>query len=347
MQFKNFIGIDVSKLQLDLSLIIANQESTYLGNCSNVALKVESFLKKLLKTKKLTKEETLICAEFTGIYSKPLEVAASKLGIGLWMENPRTIKLSVGFNRGKSDSVDSSRIADYSKRFADRVRLHQLKSVNHVELETLSHARESLIQVQNQLAVQIKEAEKFDPKKAEILKQSYSVILDSTKLKLKEVNKQIDIKIKENEQVKRSIELITSIPGIGRETALSMVLITRNFTIFENAGQMACFAGVAPFIHESGTSIKGRTRISPYARKDLKKLLHMAALCTIRYNEDLKKYFVRKVKEGKNKMSVINALRNKLIQRIFAVIKRGTPYTQEYCRGFSVSTENLNLVVAS
>ncbi len=341
MQYKNFIGIDVSKLQLDLSLIITEQECSYLGKCKNEVPSIEAYLKKLIKSKKLVHSETLICAEYTGIYSKPLEVATSKLGLPLWMENPRTIKLSAGFTRGKSDPVDSSRIADYSKRFSDRVRLHQLKSANHVELETLSHARESLIQVQNQLATQIKEAEKFDPKKAEVLEQSFRTILESTKQKLKEVNKQINLKIKENEEVNKSIELITSIQGIGRETALAMVLVTRNFTIFENAGQMACFAGVAPFVHESGTSVKGKTRISPFARKDLKKLLHMAALCAMRYNEDLKAYFIRKIKEGKNKMSVINALRNKLVERIFAVIKRGTPYLQEYKGKFSVSPENL------
>ena len=84
---------------------------------------------------------------------------------------------------------------------------------------------------------------------------------------------------------------------------------------------MACYAGVVPFSNESGT-IKKRDRISPMANKTLKKLLHLAAMNAVRYNQELKEYYIRKVAEGKNKMSVLNAVRNKLVHRIYAVVKK-------------------------
>jgi transposase len=345
MQYYNFIGIDVSKLHLDLCLIYSDHQAVLQGKCKNDDKSIESYLVKLLRSKKLAISQTLVCAEYTGIYSKPLERVALKMGLNLWIENPRTIKLSIGFTRGKSDSIDSFRIAEYSKRFSDKARLYQCCNKTQEELATLSHARESLIQIKNQILVQIKEAKLFDPINAGILEDCFKETLESTIQKIKAIDKQINLKIGESAQLKRSVELITSIQGIGRETALAIILTTKNFTIFEKPGQMACYAGVAPFAYESGTSIKRKSRVSKNARKDLKKLLHMAALCAIRFNEELKNYFIRKVKEGKNKMSVLNAIRNKLIHRIFAVIKRGTPFTND--PKFSISSEKLNFNLVS
>ena len=112
-------------------------------------------------------------------------------------------------------------------------------------------------------------------------------------------------------------------------TALSLILFTRNFTLFDDPRKLACYGGVAPFEYSSGTSVKGRTKVSHFANKDLKKIIHMAALSAIRYNPEMKAYFIRKVEQGKNKMSVINAIRNKLIHCIMAIIKRQTPWVEK------------------
>jgi transposase len=346
MQFKNFIGIDLSKINIDLHLIEIDSNSSYLGKCKNESKAISLYLKKLFKMKKLSIDETLICAEHTGIYSKHLEDVCVKLGYKLWMENPRKIKYSVGMSRGKSDPVDSFRIADYAKRHNDKSVVFKAKKKIFLELETLTSARETVLQFKNQISVQIKECEKFSTLQADILKEAFKEPLEATSLKLKHLNKQIDAKIKEYESIEKSISLITSIPGVGRETALGLVLSTANFELFDSAEQMACYAGVAPFVHQSGSSVKGRTRVSNSANKGIKTLLHMAALCAMRYNQDLKKYYIRKVKEGKNKMSVLNALRNKLLHRIFAIIKRGTPYVNELREEFSVRPENSKIVLA-
>jgi len=81
-----------------------------------------------------------------------------------------------------------------------------------------------------------------------------------------------------------------------------------------------------PFEHQSGTSIKGRTRVSSLSNKQLKKLIHMVAICACAYNPEMKSYYNRRVSEGKNKMSTLNVIRNKIISRMFAVVNRGSGY---------------------
>lgn len=97
-------------------------------------------------------------------------------------------------------------------------------------------------------------------------------------------------------------------------------------------GQFACYSGVAPFEYQSGTSIRGRTKVSNFAQKKLKSLLNLGALSAKRHDVELKNYFERKVAEGKNKMLVVNAIRCKILARAFAVINRGTPFvnTQKF-----------------
>jgi transposase len=131
--------------------------------------------------------------------------------------------------------------------------------------------------------------------------------------------------VKQDDEISKNIELITSIPGIGTQTAINMVIATNNFKAFSSAKHLACYAGVVPFQNQSGTIIK-RERVSKMANKKLKKLLHMAAMAAIQFDKEIKAYYKRKVEEGKNKMSVLNAIRNKLVHRIMAVLQRKTPY---------------------
>ena len=105
-----------------------------------------------------------------------------------------------------------------------------------------------------------------------------------------------------------------------------LLVYTHGFNRLNDSRKLACYSGVAPFVYESGTSIRGKTGVSKFANNELKKVLHMAAISSVQHNPDLKQYFQRKVLQGKNKMSVINAVRNKLLHRVVAVIKRGTPY---------------------
>ena len=148
---------------------------------------------------------------------------------------------------------------------------------------------------------------------------------------LKEETKQIEAVIEElinkNEELKTNYDLLISVKGIGFATAVHMLIITENFTKFEfDARKFACYCGVAPFKHKSGTSIKGRTKTSYLANRKIKSLFTMAAISAIQHDPQLKNKYEQKINEGKPKMAAINMIRFKLIERIFCVIKRQSPY---------------------
>ena len=110
-------------------------------------------------------------------------------------------------------------------------------------------------------------------------------------------------------------------------TALYLLVYTNNFTKFSSAKKLGSYCGVVPFGYSSGTSIRGKAQIHPMANKQLKTALHMCAMSAIIQEGEMRKYYTRKVGEGKNKMSVINAIRNKLLQRVFACIRDQQMYS--------------------
>ena len=143
---------------------------------------------------------------------------------------------------------------------------------------------------------------------------------------IRQIENDMQALIKADEQMDRQAELICSIPGVGKVLCWTMLAKTENFTTITEPRKMACYSGVVPFSNSSGTSIRGKNRVSSYADKAVKTILHMAAMRAVRLKNDLQIFYLRKVSEGKNKMSVLNAVRNKLIHRIFAVVKNQTPY---------------------
>jgi transposase len=146
------------------------------------------------------------------------------------------------------------------------------------------------------------------------------------KRQLIELEKTIQSIINSNEKIKAQFELAQSVPGVGAQTAINLIVTTRCFSAFKNWRKLACYAGIAPFEYSSGTSIRGKTKVSPMGNKKLKSLLNMAAITAIKRDKQLKDYFERKKEEGKSGMLIMNAIRCKIISRVFATINREKPY---------------------
>ena len=132
----------------------------------------------------------------------------------------------------------------------------------------------------------------------------------------------------ENVELNNQRKLITSIPGIGKNTALYLILSSNQFKNFSEWRKMACYAGIVPFDYSSGTSIRGKKKVNHYADKKLKSLLYMCALSSITHNKELKQYYHKKKQEGKHNMLIINNVKSKLLARVFAVINRNEPYVE-------------------
>jgi transposase len=145
-------------------------------------------------------------------------------------------------------------------------------------------------------------------------------------VEIKEIEAEIKKIIDADESLRVNYELMTSVVGIGFATAVHVLIATENFTRFTDPRKFNCYCGVAPFEHTSGSSIRGKTRVSHLANKKLKSLLTMAAISAVRFDPELKLKYEQKLKEGKAKMSALNIIRVKLIERMFAVIRKQTKY---------------------
>lgn len=326
-KFENFIGFDVSKSKLDMFIIYHNNEQKNnhfaFENSKEGLKKILSELSKL----PVDLKQTLFCMEHTGVYTTPLCLFLEKHKLCYVLESGLQIKKSMGIRRGKNDKVDSKIIAEYACLHQNSIRLYQLPEKKLTILKHLIAHRERMITSRKSFQTAYKELSKFTNKKliSDVVKDSKGIIGQLNK-KVSEIDKKILAIINEDEQLRKAYFLITSIPGIGPQIAINLIVITRCFTCFKNARQLACYAGIAPFEYSSGSSIKGKTRVSHLANKKVKSLLSMGALSAMKYDPEIKQYYQRKTKEGKNPMSVINAIRNKLVGRIFATINRGTPF---------------------
>ena len=328
MKQKYFIGIDISKQKLDLAIILSDFSIVDEQVIPNQQVKIKSFFKGLIKKHGIEIENLLICVEHTGIYNSPLQRVCVELGIDLWQEHALKIKKASADLRGKSDRQDAIRIAEYAVRYQDRVILFTPPSKSIEELNNLNKTRETILAQAVAMKNQLNEAKTHDIESFKVLSKIYQPIMKSIDGQLKKIAKRINEILEENQDMKKNVELIKTIPGVGEQTAVNMLVSTQNFTLFKSAKHLACYAGVVPFLNESGTIVK-RARVSKMANQKLKMLLHLAAMAAIRTKSDLKAYYIRKVAEGKNKMSVLNAVRNKLVHRIWAVLQRQTPFVVE------------------
>ena len=327
-EFCNFVGIDVSKKTLDVVFIFNKEidKNTH-QQFSNDGDGIKKIIGLVKKQKGATNLNTLFCFEHTGIYGRKLAFTLTEKQYRVWIEMPVTILRSMGLQRGKNDKVDSKRIAVYALKNYDQAKLWQAPRKEVETLRQLITTRERLIGSLNSLKMPIKECKQTGNNELVVLlEKSVKNAVKGLEKDIKTVEDKMDVVIKNDEALTKLFKLVTSIPGIGKITAIELIYFTNEFKMYTEAKQLACYCGVAPFEHTSGTSVRGKTRVNHMANKSLKTRLHLCAMSAIQYDPELKTYYNRKVGEGKNKMLVINAVRNKLVHRIAAVVKRETPF---------------------
>lgn len=264
--------------------------------------------------------------ENTGRYNFALYEFLAVNNFSVFVVNPLHLKRSIGLLRGKNDKIDAQRICLFIEK-------------NHMDLESWNPSsidiqKISLLNTERRHRVKLKSGLLRQTQDLKLLKNiADKEIIKLNQQLIKTIEKQIKViedKILElifsNDELKEQFNRMISIPGVGKVLATLMIIKTKGFSEVKSARKMACFAGVVPFEHRSGSSIYYKPRISTMADKELKKVLHLAALSTIRLKNDMAAYFNRKVNEGKNKMSVLNAVRNKIIHRIYAVVKNKSVY---------------------
>lgn len=335
MKYLYFVGCDISKATLNFSVRTQNKilDDIQIANSVKAIRKLVDNLRKL---DGFHASSVVFCMEHTGVYNYHLLKVLQQAKIDATVVPATQIKLSIGVQRGKDDVVDARRIAEYAMRFEDKLTLWTPGRKVTQEIQALVTLRERLVKSRTQLETPLEEEANFMDE--EILKELQlhnASAVEGVKKAIQQVDEKLATLIDQDDDLKNMKDIITSIPGVGNNTAYEIIIETNEFKDFDDPRKFACHAGVAPFPHTSGSSIRGRTKVSHRANKRLKSLFHLCAMSAIRWNKALKIYYTRKVQEGKNKMSVINAVRNKLIHLIFALVKNRTMYDEKF---------NLNLV---
>ena len=318
--YTTYLGIDVAKLTLDYCLVTEDGQLER-DQILNTQKSINTFLKNLKKAGH-NLNEILFVFENTGIYSSLISLVLSENELDYAQVPALEIKRSLGITRGKSDKVDAKEIAYYAKRNTDKISLSVLPELNLQQLKIVFSEREKTIAA-------IKVFERTLENEMFLSREVFGSVKSINRQTVKYLKKQLsmlDDKIKklirEDELLYKQQQLLKSIPGIGEITSVYILMVTKGFTAFTNGRKFACYSGVAPFEHSSGTSIKGKTRVSHLADKKMKSLLHMVSLTAIKYDPELKEYYTRKKAEGKHTMLVLNNIKCKIVYRIFAVIQR-------------------------
>lgn len=200
--------------------------------------------------------------EHTGIYNAHLLDFLHKLHFPIWLESSLQIKKAGGLQRGKTDSIDAQRIAEYAYRFRDHLRLWEPPRVVVQQLAMLSATRQRLIGVYNQLAGPLVEQQGFTaPTLQKQLSKTCQASLKALEADRKAIDKAID------KAIAQLFGLISSVPGTA--TATEVIISTNELKTISEPKKMACHAGVAPFNYQSGSSVRGRPGVSHHARKRL------------------------------------------------------------------------------
>lgn len=327
---KFFLGIDVSKLTLDISLMcVHDHQKQPIKYCrlSNSTQGMAQFDKWLKQNAVLCTDQSIVVIENTGIYHRLLWEFCSKKSLPVYIGNAADIKWSFGIARGKNDKIDSLRLCQYAQKHAEYLKASPALDPELIKLKDLMTSRNNLLSNLNSIKVYLKELKGVNNKSIQqTMENAYKSALNGLKKSLACIESEINKVISGNESFKKTFNLLISIPGIGRLTAVYMICCTANFAGNITGKQLASYAGVVPFEHTSGSSVRKKNRLHKMANKDLKKMLHLCAMSTIQHNEEFKQYYQRKKNEGKNSMSILNAIRNKLVLRSVAVVRKGMPY---------------------
>ncbi len=332
MEFKFVLGVDISKDHFNFCLMLSTFDIIWEGEIANQPDAIFQFINQLLKREEVSGiDEIILVMEHTGIYVQHLVRCWSGKSGSLAIEPATKVSEHLGGQLGweeKTDELDARRLAEYGFRFRDKLNLWKAKPHTLELLQRLHRQRSRLIDAINILEVPIKESHQFDTLAiSENLKNNQAQSIKALKGDLKKIEKQLHNLITQDPVLKDLFEQIVSVDGVGPVTAREVIIATCAFTKFtpQQAKSFARYAGVVTRKKRSG-KMKKKDRIPNRANKKVKTVLTLGATSLIGTTSDLGRFYNKKIAEGKAHFSVINAMRNKLILRIFAVVRNEVMY---------------------
>ena len=335
---KLFIGIDFSKEKVDVAVISAEGLTEIYPRVTSEFKNSVSGFKQLVKwveknSNDIDQQLWLFCGENTGDYSKPLCNFLYGKGYDMWLENAKSIKDASGIRRLKSDRADASMIAEYAMRNYDKAVMYEPLSESLAQLRELFLYRQMV--VRHRCSFQVRRGEKkLTMEKSSIktmISQSGRHIVSELNKEIDKIDKRIKSLIDSDNELAEIFNIVISMPGIGAQNAVCLMVYTDNFHKFNyDSRKIACYYGIAPFGKDSGTSVHTDPHVHYMANRQIKAMLTQAALAAIQFNQRIASYYSRLIGKGKKKQVALNNVKNKLIHIVTAMVKKRQVFDRYY-----------------
>jgi len=307
-----FVGVDMSKRSFDVAFD-DNLSRVYSNNEDGFKL----FISKLKKEKCILKQTT-IGVESTGTYHLPFTIFLTKKGWTVKVLNPLIVSKAskLQLRSVKTDKLDAKIIRTVTMTGAGYV---FNDSDELLKLKALVKERSSLVQISTGIKQRL-DAERYRGKVDD--SSSYNNVLSSIRQEIKKIEKVLPVYDKQTQI------LLKSIPGIGLNSAATLVATIGNIDKFSSAKKLTAFLGLDCRVRESGTSIHGKGYITKRGSRQLRHMLFNAAFISKRYIPELQSFYTKKKVEGHHHFSALCAVERKLVHIVFAVWKRGVPFVK-------------------
>lgn len=314
-KYTKIYGVDISKDVFD----VFSSEDVH----SQFTNDIEGFK----KFHKILSKATLVVMEATGYYHYCLAQYLYEQGYLVSVVNPLSVKrfIQMRLSKIKTDKSDAKAICEYGK--FNEVPLYTAKDESQAECLQLIRLIDTHLKHNTAIKNKI-HGEKTLGIPSKAVYRSLNRSLKFIDKEIVALEKRLTELVKEHQQTQ--LTLLKSIPGMGIKTALMLIVMTDGFTRFENSKQLCSYAGITPTIRESGSSVKGRSRISKMGNKKLRNLLFMCSFSACKHNKACKEIYERIIAKGKSKKLALIAVCNKLLKQAFAIGKSGLPYDENF-----------------
>jgi transposase len=324
-----FIGLDISKADFAASIYQVPDQPIVTKEAIPNDRKGFEMLLLWLNDYHIDKKNCRICMEATGVYSQAIAYYLLFAGFPVSVEPPLKVKRAFDPIGHKTDPVDSKQIAEYAYRFQDELtswkprdeileKIRQLLSVRE-QFTKQKVALDNSIQAYNKQRVQVA-----------LIKKAQKETLNQLKKQIARIDKELEKLIKQDPEIFQKASNLKSIPGYGMLLAAHLLVITENFTKIQNSKRLASFVGIVPYQHQSGTSVYKKAKIRHFGPGPSRKLLRLAAQSVATHNATFRRYYLRKLDQGKPKPLVLNNIANKLLKIACTVIRNNTRYIKDY-----------------
>lgn len=321
-----FVGIDVSKLKLDVARLRLGKVRNKVFSNDRTGFRA---LAAWLSEDSITPAQAHLCMEATGPYSEALAVWLSDEGWLVSVVNPARVK---GFAqselaRNKTDKADAALLARFCAALAPQRWCAPSTAVR--QLRCMVERLQALKDMHQQEMNRMEAANASDDQLSKVYIAEHVSYLEAA---IKRLQKDIDDHIEGQPELRVDAQLLASIPGLGRVTVAKVLAYAGDISRFGSAKALSAFAGVCPQQRLSGTSVKGRTLVSKRGHAGLRKALYMPGMVAIRYNPLVKDMAQRLKAKGMMPKAIIAAAMHKLMHLIFGVLKTRQPFNVNWAK---------------